>query len=408
MANSTEHIERPMVKTQEDLLALVADLRAAGRFALDTEFLAERTYVPRLCLIQVATDEFIALIDSIVIPSLAPFWELVSDPDIEVVLHAAREDLRLAFYGSRDLPQSIFDTQVAAGLIGLPQYPLSYARLVEALVGVRLGKTETRSEWDRRPLSPEQLKYARDDVRYLLPIADKLGAMLTKIGRRGWLDEEMARFSTAIAYEPDPDIAYQRIRGPRSGMTARPTAYLRSVAAWREREAAARDMSARLVLKDEVVTELALRPPKRITDFIKVRGFPAGEEATIGPDILAALDAARAIKEENLPEPLAGQDDETPQQRVMTDLTAAMGAALCLARGIAPELALTRASASLLVRGNPSTTLLSGWRYEAIGRELQSFVTGVSSATIHVVNSALNVKIDIPAVSKKSAGNELD
>ncbi|BDI31935.1 ribonuclease D [Capsulimonas corticalis] len=406
MANSTEHFERPMVKTQEDLLALVADLRAAGRFALDTEFLAERTYVPRLCLIQVATDDFIALIDSIAVPSLDPFWELVNDPDIVKVLHAAREDLRLSYYGSRGLPQNVFDTQVAAGLIGLPQYPLSYARLVEALAGVRLGKTETRSEWDRRPLSPEQLKYARDDVRYLLPIADKLGAMLTKIGRRGWLDEEMARFSTAIAYEPDPNAAYQRIRGPRSGLTARPTALLRSVAAWREREAAARDMSARLVLKDEVVTELALRPPRRITDFVKVRGFPIGEETTIGPDILAALDAARAIKDEDLPEPLAGQDDETPQQRVMTDLTAAMGAALCLARGIAPELALTRASASLLVRGNPAATLLAGWRYEAIGRELQSFVTGASPALISVINAALAVKIEVPAKDASEAGNE--
>ena len=121
MANSTEHVERPMVRTQEDLLTLVADLKAAGRFALDTEFLADRTYVPKLCLIQVATDDFIALIDSIAVPSLVPFWELVNDPDVGKVLHAAREDLRLSYYGSRDLPRNIFDTQVAAGLIGLPQ-----------------------------------------------------------------------------------------------------------------------------------------------------------------------------------------------------------------------------------------------------------------------------------------------
>ena len=256
-------------------------------------------------------------------------------------------------------------------------------------------------------------------MRYLLPIADKLGAMLAKIGRSGWLDEEMARFSTAIAYEPDPDVAYQRIRGPRSGFSGRPTALLRSVAAWREREAAARDMSARLVLKDEVVTELALRPPRRITDFAKVRGFPPGDEVTIGADILAALDAARALKEEEWPEPLAGQDDETPQQRVLTDLTAAMGAALCLGRGIAPELALTRASASQLIKGNPTAPLLGGWRHEAIGRELQAFAAGASSATIHVIGAALSVKIDVrkavtpleteaPSEDALTDGNELD
>ena len=134
-------VEREMVRTGEGLAALCGELRAAGRFALDTEFLGERTYVPRLCLVQVATAEFIALIDTIAVRDLAPLWALVADPEVETVLHAAREDLRLAYYGGRRLiPRSIFDTQVAAGFVGLPMYPLSYARLTEALMGVKLGK----------------------------------------------------------------------------------------------------------------------------------------------------------------------------------------------------------------------------------------------------------------------------
>jgi ribonuclease D len=171
--------ELETIRTSEALAALCADLRKAGRFALDTEFVGERTYLPRLCLVQIATTEFIALIDTLAVGTMDPLWDLVIDPRIEKVLHAAREDLRLAYFGAaRRLPAGVYDTQIAAGLVGLPSYPLSYARLAEAVMGVKLNKAETRSEWDRRPLSPAQFEYARDDVRYLLPIADKLNRVL--------------------------------------------------------------------------------------------------------------------------------------------------------------------------------------------------------------------------------------
>lgn len=194
--------ELETVKTSDALAELCAQLRAAGRFALDTEFVGERTYLPRLCFVQVATEEFIGLVDTLAFATLDPLWDLVADPSIQKVLHAAREDLRLAYYGgAKRLPQNVFDTQVAGGFIGLPSFPLSYARLAEALMGVKLSKAETRSEWDRRPLTPAQLEYARDDVRYLLPITDKMNQMLGKLGRAEWMQEEMGRFSEARTYE---------------------------------------------------------------------------------------------------------------------------------------------------------------------------------------------------------------
>lgn len=388
-------VERETIRTQEGLLQLVDDLRAAGRFALDTEFAGERTYVPRLCLVQVATEKFIALVDSIAVRDLTPLWALVGDPSIEKVLHAAREDLRLAYYGgNRLIPKGIFDTQIAAGLVGLSQFPLSYGRLVEALTGVRLPKTETRSDWERRPLSPDQIRYARDDVRYLLPIADKLSRLTARLGRSTWMSEEMDRFSEPSVYEPDPDEAYLRLRGPRAGLTARPTAVLRAVAAWREREAALRNVPSRMILRDEVMTDIALRSPKRLTDLVKIKNFPLGEETSIGPGILAAIEDAKALREEDLPPPLVGQDDDTPQQRIVIDLAASLGAALCLARNLAPELALTKASVGELVRGatdNPS--LMSGWRAEAIGKELSKFAKGEASVSIRVENGEAKVSI---------------
>lgn len=384
--------ELETVRTQESLAALCDDLKSAGRFALDTEFVGERTYLPRLCLVQIATTDFIVLIDSLAVGRMDALWALVADPKIEKVLHAAREDLRLAFFGGgKRQPLGIFDTQVAAGLIGLASYPLSYARLAEALMGVKLSKGETRSEWDRRPLSPAQLDYARDDVRYLLPIADKLNRLLERLGRVEWMREEMGRFSEARTYEVAPEEAYLRLRNAR-GFTARPTALLRAVAAWREQEAMDRDVPVRTLLRDEVVIELAQRPPRRLTDFRRVRGFPETEEVTLGAPILDALNAARALPEDQLPPPLAaGGPEETPRERVLGDLLYALGEALCLERNLAPELVLTKAEALALAQ--VGITLQTGWRAQAVGNDLARIASGAASARLQVTLDALQVKL---------------
>ena len=387
--------EMETIRTSEALAELCQQLKAAGRFALDTEFVGERTYLPRLCFVQVATEDFVALVDTLAFSDLAPLWDLVTDPTVEKVLHAAREDLRLAFYGSgRRLPRNIFDTQVAAGFIGLPAYPLSYARLTEALMGVKLSKAETRSEWDRRPLTPAQLEYARDDVRYLLPITDKIQRLLQRLGRTEWMQEEMARFSDARTYEVAPEEAYLRLRTGR-GFTARPTALLRAVAAWREQEAADRDVPARSLLRDDVLIDLAQRPPRRLTDFRRLRGFPETEEVSFGAPLLDALNAARALPEEALPAPLSSAGpDETPRERAVGDLLYGFGEALCLDRNLAPELALTKADALSLARGQAGTGLLNGWRKRAVGEELQQIATGRASVRLQVTPEALSVTLE--------------
>jgi len=386
--------ELETIRTPEGLAGLCQNLKDAGRFALDTEFVGERTYLPRLCLVQVATAEFIALVDTQAVSALAPLWDLVADPGVEKVLHAAREDLRLAYFGGgKQIPAGVFDTQIAAGLIGLASYPLSYARLAEALMGVKLNKAETRSEWDRRPLTPAQLEYARDDVRYLLPIADKLNRLLERLDRGEWLVEEMERFSEARTYEVAPEEAYLRLRNAR-GFTARPTALLRAVAEWREREAAARDVPVRSLLRDELVIELAQRPPRRLTDFRRVRGFPENEDVILGPPILDALNGARSLAEDELPPPLAsGGPEETPRERVLGDLLYAVGEALCLERNLAPELVLTKADALALARGQASGALQAGWRAQAVGNDLARIARGEASARLQVTPEALQVLI---------------
>lgn len=389
--------ELETVKTPAALAELCDRLRAAGRFALDTEFVGERTYLPRLCFVQVATEEFIGLVDTLAFADLGPLWDLVADPSIQKVLHAAREDLRLAYYGgAKRLPQNVFDTQIAAGFIGLPSFPLSYARLAEALMGVKLSKAETRSEWDRRPLTPAQLEYARDDVRYLLPITDKINGMLERLGRVVWMEEEMGRFSEARTYETAPEDAYLRLRTGR-GFTARPTALLRAVAAWREEEAAARDVPARSLLRDDVLIELAQRPPRRLTEFRRLRGFPETEEVSFGSPLLDALNAARALPDDKLPPPLSGTGpEETPRERALGDLLYGFGEALCLDRNLAPELALTKADALAVARSQAGAPLLSGWRREAVGGELEQIASGRASVRLQVTPNALSITLDSP------------
>ncbi len=390
--------ELETVKTPDALAELCQRLHAAGRFALDTEFVGERTYLPRLCFVQVATEEFIGLIDTLAFAGLDPLWDLVADPAIQIVLHAAREDLRLAYYGGeKRLPQNIFDTQVAAGFIGLPSYPLSYARLAEALMGVKLSKAETRSEWDRRPLTPAQLEYARDDVRFLLPITDKINRMLDRLGRTAWMNEEMGRYSDARTYETAPEDAYLRLRTGR-GFTARPTALLRAVAAWREEEAAMRDIPARSLLRDDVLIELAQRPPRRLTEFRRLRGFPETEEVSFGAPLLDALNTARALPDDKLPPPLSGTGpEETPRERALGDLLYGLGEALCLDRNLAPELALTKADALAVARAQSGPPLLSGWRRQAVGGELEQIASGRASVRLQVTPTALAVTLDAAA-----------
>ena len=383
------------VRTPEALESLCLSLKAAGRFALDTEFVGERTYIPRLCLVQVATTEFIGLVDTLALRDMTPLWDLVCDPEVVKVLHAAREDLRLAFFGGdRRLPVNIFDTQVAAGLVGLPSYPLSYARLAEAIMGVKLSKAETRSEWDRRPLTPAQLDYARDDVRYLLPIQDKIAGLLARLGRTEWMTEEMARFSEPRTYEVAPEEAYLRLRNAR-GFGARATALLRAVTAWREDEARGRDVPARSVLRDELLIELAQRPPRRLNEFTRLRGFPPGEEGTLGPPLLDALNAARALPEEQWPPPLSPSGpDETPRERALGDLLYGLSEVLCLERGLASELVLTKGEALALARGQEAGALLTGWRAEAVGADLARLARGTTSARITVTPESLSVVLD--------------
>src|SRR5947209_14254128 len=247
-----------MAQAKEEILTTPRELADCCEFlatqpvlGFDTEFVGEETYHPRLCLVQVAVPGRLFLIDPLATGPLDEFWKLLHDPQRVVVVHAGREEVRLCRLWSGQPPANLFDLQLAAGLVGMT-YPMGHGGLVNELLKVRLSKGETLTEWRRRPLTPEQIRYAFDDVRFLLRLYEKLNAKLTKLGRAEWLREECSRLETAS--EPDAMAAEERWRKVKGvgSLDRRKLAVVRALHEWREARATELNRPARSIIRDDL------------------------------------------------------------------------------------------------------------------------------------------------------------
>src|SRR5262249_52897795 len=244
-------VKEEVISTPEQLTRCCEYLATQKVLGFDTEFVGEDTYHPRLCLVQVACAERLYLIDPFTAGPLDSFWKLLHDPERTSVVHAGREEVRLCRLLSAQAPANLFDLQLAAGLVGMT-YPMGHGGLVNELLSVRLSKGETLTEWRRRPLTPEQVRYAFDDVRYLLRLYDKLHAKLKKLDRLGWLREECSRLETAS--EPDTmaaDERWRKLKGVGS-LDRKKLAVVRALFEWREARAEELNRPARTVVRDDL------------------------------------------------------------------------------------------------------------------------------------------------------------
>ena len=256
----TEHAlacpDRPQLITRADELdELLQSLRKAGSFAYDSEFIGELTYLPKLCLVQAASTTRIALIDPLADLDIRPFWELVADPSVEKIVHAGQQDVEPVFRALGRPPANLFDTQIAAGFVGVG-YPLSLTKLVYEIVGAKLGKGLTFSHWDRRPLTDHQLRYAADDVRYLPAVRHEIGKRLNGPEQTRWATEESASLAEQALYVFDPETQWLKIRGAGT-LAPRNQALLKELTLWRDEAAKAEDVPPRSLLKDEILIDLA-------------------------------------------------------------------------------------------------------------------------------------------------------
>ncbi len=354
-------------------------VRAHGRVALDTEFFWERTYAPVLCLVQAATEDEVVLVDPLSGVSVEPLAALVADPAVETIMHAPGGDL-LAFashFGTR--PANVTDTQILAGFVGLTA-SASLDRLLQAVLRIKPGQHESFSDWLARPLTEKQLTYAADDVRYLLPLTDRLRAQLEERGRLGWSADELSRrYPNGAEVIAETGEAWRRVQR-RNRLSGRQLAVLQAVASWREELARRRDQPTSWVLKDPTLVEVARIAPSEARDLMRIRGMPKGLAESDRQALLDAVERGRTAEPIQLPKP--------PSSQVQHRLDAASGLAATLLRvrcaehGVAPELVATRTEADRYIlrvlAGEPSDDLLlgSGWRLELVGREIRELTLG--------------------------------
>jgi len=332
--------------------------------ALDTEFVRERTYYPRLCLVQAALGGEILLLDALAIPDGGALARELADAGRRKLVHAARQDIEALLPLTGEPLAPAFDTQQAAALLGFPAQ-VGYAELVRQLLGVELAKGHARTDWARRPLSREQLAYAADDVRYLPALASALEERLTAAGRRGWLEEESAALRDVALYRVEPNEAWRRLKGlERLDAPALPAA--RALAAWRERRAMARDLPRGWILPDAAVLELAALRPRTPEALKRIDSVPPGTAARAADELLAAI-AAPAGNVEPVGEGSGRPGPEQVRlQKVLQERLTEIAAGLA----IQPEVLATRRELAALARGARDVPSLRGWRRSAVGERL--------------------------------------
>ena len=374
---------------------VTAAARAAGRCALDTEFLWEKSYAPHLCLVQIAVGDEIWLIDPLAGAPLEPLGALIADPAVQKLMHAPSADL-IAFglhFGS--VPANVYDTQVAAGFVGLTA-SASLDRLLDAVLKVRLDHNETFSDWSRRPLKDTQLHYAADDVRYLGQLVDELERRLAERSRTEWAHAEIERrFCTPEAAGGDPDRAWRKVQR-RGKLSPQAQAVLIDVAAWREQLARRRDQPSGWVMKDPTLVEIARAAPRSTADLGQIRGVSKTLGERESTELLAAV--ARGLDREPPPSERAVPQRVARQVDAVATLAVPMARIRCQDADLAPELVANRADLDrfleAVVAGEDlsSLPLGQGWRKELLGDILIRLVAGEISLSLNQTAPFLNVE----------------
>jgi ribonuclease D len=356
------------VSRPEELAECCARLATCPRLGMDTEFVGEDTYHPQLCLVQIATAESLYLIDPLTVGPLDEFWRCVTDPERLVVVHAGREDVRICRQATGRVPENLFDLQIAAGLVG-PSYPMGHGALVHQMLGVQLSKAETLTEWRDRPLTRQQVRYAFDDVRFLLPLWERLHDRLERRGRSSWAREEFARMARHAAPEEGENERWRKLRGAGS-LDRKRLAVVRELYFWREAEAARGNRPARSLIRDDLLIEIARRDPQAVQDLHVVRGLPRRDLEAI----VAAVQRARAIPAVEWPE-AAERDQDPIQVQMVVGLLTAVLADFCVREQLAQSLVAASRDLKQLVRsflqtGGPpaaeDSLLARGWRADHV------------------------------------------
>jgi len=345
------------IDRDDELPALAQSLKSQAWIGVDTEFLRERTFFPKLCLLQLAAGGRIWCVDTLRIGSLDPLMTALTEPAARKVIHAARQDLEAVYLSARRVMTPVFDTQIAAGCIGLkPQ--IGYAELVKTLLDVTVPKGQTRTDWSKRPLTREQLEYAAEDVLYLGEIAGLLTQRLRELNREHWVLEDCLALEDKRLYEPDPAQAWGRLRGL-AQLTPASRARAKVIAVWREKLARARDLPRAWILSDAAIFAVAQGSAPPLNDSLAANLESALEQSSNAAQDLEPVQDARP----------------TPEQKALIERLARIVDARALELNVSAEILAPRGELKALAMGTragalPESHALAGWRREEVGTRL--------------------------------------
>ncbi|MGI9211203.1 MAG: ribonuclease D [Methylococcaceae bacterium] len=359
------------IDSLEPLKQFISAIQGSEWLALDTEFLRDKTYFPRFCLLQIASEnQQVACIDPLSLPTLEPLEALLYDARILKVFHAGRQDLEIFYHLWGKLPGPVFDTQIAAPLLGMAEQ-ISYAGLVSTVLGVNLSKSHTRTDWSLRPLSESQIRYAADDVIYLATAYLKLRDKLQHLGRHEWLQPEFDLLMQPSLYENSPEHAWQKVSGV-AQLKDGAMLIIRSLAAWRECQAREENVPRNWIIKDELLINLARIKPSSMDDFRLIRGLDERLLKRHGETILRLIQQPPSTG--SISETKNRGTRKTPSQEAVLDLLSAVVRLNAEQHAMSPSMLASRKDLEQFLDTPEDSKLLDGWRKAMIGEELMAVI----------------------------------
>ncbi|MCA9114753.1 MAG: HRDC domain-containing protein [Planctomycetaceae bacterium] len=394
--------------SQSDFEALCERMRSAGRVAFDTEFVGDSSYRPLLCLLQFGLpDGECFAVDPLGLENLDAWWSVMADESIEVVSHGNQAEIRFCLLLGGVQPRNLVDVQLAEGLLSR-SYPLNYGALVAREIEEKIRHKETRSDWKRRPLMKQQIAYALEDVRHLLPVWDRQQEQLERLGRTNWAADEFVRRVDDIVAEQSRE-SYERISGIHK-LNRRELAVARELSRWRDSEAELRDRPLKRVLRDDLIIELARRQPKNTKELLATREMDRSDYRRIAGQFIGCIQRGQAVPEDELPvRPKKDDGDKSQDEQVIGRLLSLALANRCAELNISPSLVATAADMRRLVRrhvygeleGEPPL-LMTGWRAQVCGDLLTDVLDG--RIAVRVADVASDHPLVFERVEESSPG----
>lgn len=361
------------------LAQFCAALSTASYCVIDTEFVRESTYYPQLALIQIASGDQLACIDPLVISDFKPFTNLMENASLLKVFHSSSQDLEILYQKFGQLPSPVFDTQLAAAVLGY-SHQISYADLVQQITGVSLEKKHTRANWMRRPLSEDELDYALDDVRYLLAVYETLSTKLESTRRYGWMEKDLSAMSDPANYQVDMELLWKRLKGVQK-LKGEKLQIASELVQWREALAQQQNRPRRWILKDEVIIEIARQKSGDIDSLSQIRDLSDKTINRHGDKILQIVTHAMQVDASQWP-----HHDKlkslNPQQLALGDCLMALCRVIAGQNQIALATLATRKDIDSLILNQKSSKLAQGWRFNMAGEQLLKFIHGQSSISV--------------------------